>query len=436
MQITPFVLPIASALASSPPPVAGFIPDFDLARAGASLPDAAGEKDGAAHFNGAKPGTLAQLLMAQGTPDAQAVPVPTPGADKSLAPGAGTASDGAAGVGKPAAQPPLLVDPAGGEEAGARPSPDIEHAVERTRLPVTLRVRKPNAMLAGQLASDPATPLPAAHVLLAAMAGMPAAAAVAQNPAPQAPGALKPAAMFTIGAVVQPGGARGAATAVTADAAAGPDALGGDAASTALTSPKPGAITEAAVDSAAAGPGQGQRPDTGAGVLPQPAPAAVSPQPAQRHAEASPPAHDGAIVARAGHFGEALGVEIARRVETGGESFRVRLKPAELGHVEVTLAFDDRGSLRATVRTESAHALELLRQDAPDLARTLEQAGVRADAQSLRFENRGGGASGGHDQPQQHRNANHPDFAAEDDAVPGSPAWRMMRGDGQVDLLA
>lgn len=165
---------------------------------------------------------------------------------------------------------------------------------------------------------------------------------------------------------------------------------------------------------------------------PAPAPAAA---PAPATATAPAPAREPELAARPGHLGQALGVEIARKVDLGEESLRVRLNPGELGRVEVTLTFDDGGSLRATVRAESAHALDLLRQDAPDLARTLDQAGIRADAQSFRFESRTGSDSGSaQQQHQQQRSGQH--FTGGDEAEAAQPAWHAVRGDGQVDLLA
>jgi flagellar hook-length control protein FliK len=142
------------------------------------------------------------------------------------------------------------------------------------------------------------------------------------------------------------------------------------------------------------------------------------------------------VAARPGHLGQSLGVEIARKIQSGEETLRVRLNPVELGRIEVTLTFDDRGSLQATMRTESPQALDLLRQDVPELARTLDQAGVRADAQSFRFENRAGDGGGNQSSPhqqrgnQQHASAEQGDFETDDQA------YRAIRGDGRVDLLA
>jgi flagellar hook-length control protein FliK len=142
------------------------------------------------------------------------------------------------------------------------------------------------------------------------------------------------------------------------------------------------------------------------------------------------------VNARPGELGRTIGLEIARKVDAGEDTLRVRLNPAELGRVEVTLAFEDDGSLRATLRAESAHTLHLLRQDAPDLGRALDQAGVRADAQSLRFESRDGsaGGSGGQSSFQQQSRGGQQQFR--DDPEPDVQAYRTLRGEGQVDMIA
>jgi flagellar hook-length control protein FliK len=150
----------------------------------------------------------------------------------------------------------------------------------------------------------------------------------------------------------------------------------------------------------------------------------------------TPAAAEPLVTARSGHLGQALGVEIARKVEAGQDTLRVRLSPEHLGKVEVTLAFDDGGTLRATVRAESQHALELLRQDAPDLGRALDHAGIRADGQSFRFESRGDGGSGAQAQQQPGQQRSGGQFAGHDEPEPAPPAYRAIRSDGQVDLLA
>lgn len=100
------------------------------------------------------------------------------------------------------------------------------------------------------------------------------------------------------------------------------------------------------------------------------------------------------IDARPGRIGREMGVEIARRVGSGlgagGDELTVRLNPIEMGRIEVRLSFDERGTLRVGMAAESAAALDMLRRDSAELSRSLADAGVRADANSLRFDTRSG----------------------------------------------
>lgn len=148
------------------------------------------------------------------------------------------------------------------------------------------------------------------------------------------------------------------------------------------------------------------------------------------------------VTARAGQIGREMGVEIARRVSAGGDELTVRLNPVEMGRIEVRLAFDERGSLRAVVAAESPAALDLLRRDTADLGRALADAGVRSDAQSFRFDARAGGGDGG--QPWQRQRGGQDGGQG---AVSGrgyadagnaseEPLYRPLRTSGRVDLMA
>lgn len=148
------------------------------------------------------------------------------------------------------------------------------------------------------------------------------------------------------------------------------------------------------------------------------------------------------VTARAGQIGHEMGVEIARRVSAGGDELTVRLNPVEMGRIEVRLAFDERGSLRAVVAAESPAALDLLRRDSADLGRALADAGVRSDAQSFRFDARAGGGDGG--QPWQRQRGGQDGGQG---SVPGRGyadagsaseelLCRPLRTSGRVDLMA
>lgn len=147
------------------------------------------------------------------------------------------------------------------------------------------------------------------------------------------------------------------------------------------------------------------------------------------------------VTAQSGRIGHEMGVHIARRVIDGSSELTVRLNPAEMGRVEVRIAFDDAGTLRATVAAERPAALDLLRRDSADLGRALNDAGVRADGQSFRFDTRAGTGDG---QAWQ-RNGSQQDGGRQQqsggrgyagDVPADEPVYRALRTSGRVDLMA
>jgi len=173
-----------------------------------------------------------------------------------------------------------------------------------------------------------------------------------------------------------------------------------------------------------------------------PLPAAVETPRAHAPAAAAPTspasAAEPSISARHGEIGRALGIEVARRVLEGGEELRVRLNPGEFGRVEVNIAFDDSGTLRATVHAENPAALDILRRDSADLGQAMGDAGVRADAQSFRFESRADGQQRQQQQAQRQFEPSGSTTPFMDDPLPEAAlaAYRPVRTPGRVDLLA
>lgn len=165
---------------------------------------------------------------------------------------------------------------------------------------------------------------------------------------------------------------------------------------------------------------------------------AVIPQPAAPRAHAAEVVATPIIPAQPGQIGRDLGVEIARRVSAGGNELIVRLAPAELGRIEVRMAFDDRGGLTTVIAADSPVALDMLRRDSADLSRSLSDAGFRSDGQSLRFD--GGGDRGGGGQPRTpwHNATPKPDLNG--DFGPASDfelsPYRPLRTSGRYDLMA
>lgn len=161
-------------------------------------------------------------------------------------------------------------------------------------------------------------------------------------------------------------------------------------------------------------------------------PTAVSAEPGLRAAPPEQPI----VNARSGQIGREMGVEIARHLSAGGDELTVRLNPAEMGRIEVRLSFDEGGTLRAVVAAESAAALDMLRRDSADLGRALTDAGVRADAQSFRFDSRSNGGEGSQFWQRQQQGGRQRGNAAADHAHTIDPVYRPLRASGRIDLLA
>lgn len=80
-----------------------------------------------------------------------------------------------------------------------------------------------------------------------------------------------------------------------------------------------------------------------------------------------------------------VGVVIGSRAKAGGQSFEIRLDPPELGRIHVRLDVDRDGNVLPRLMVDRAETLDLLRRDAPQLERALQDAGLKADAQTMQF---------------------------------------------------
>jgi len=272
-----------------------------------------------------------------------------------------------------------------------------------------------------------APPLPAAMLVLPATAGGPAPSHAANSPEP--PATATTAATVAV-PLSEPHTARIEQEAAPDGASPSPaphfaERLAGQA-------PAVSAVARQDSGDAAAAPG------LISGVQPSAAAIAPSPSPAAPAAAT----HQPSVTAQPGRIGHEMGVEIARRVTAGGHELTVRMNPADMGRIEVRMAFDDGGTLRASVAAERPAALDLLRRDSADLHRALSDAGVRADAQSFRFDTRGGsgdqfGQRQGQHQHQQdggRHNGAHRFYAG--DPAADQPIFRALRTSGRVDLMA
>lgn len=169
----------------------------------------------------------------------------------------------------------------------------------------------------------------------------------------------------------------------------------------------------------------------------------ASPYPAVAPGPATAPV----VQAQPGRLGADIGVEIARAAKGEREDLLIRLDPRDMGRVNVRLSFERDGTLRAVMSADSPAALDMLRRESGDLNRALADAGIRSDAQSLRFDARSGDHGQGPGQgPGQGWHRGQSGGRQDQDGGPHladdgasdfiDPHFRPLRASGQVDLMA
>lgn len=99
-----------------------------------------------------------------------------------------------------------------------------------------------------------------------------------------------------------------------------------------------------------------------------------------------------------------LAIQIAANAQSGRSRFDIRLDPAELGRIDVRLDVDRHGQVTSHLVVEKPETLAMLRQDAPQLQRALEDAGLKTGSNGLQFSLRdqSSGNNGGGDHSGRH----------------------------------
>jgi flagellar hook-length control protein FliK len=91
-----------------------------------------------------------------------------------------------------------------------------------------------------------------------------------------------------------------------------------------------------------------------------------------------------------------IAVEIAAQAQAGRSRFDIRLDPPELGRIDVRLEVDRDGKVTSRLIVERPETLDILRRDASEIERSLQQAGLKtADGNALQFSLRDNDTSGG-----------------------------------------
>jgi flagellar hook-length control protein FliK len=132
-----------------------------------------------------------------------------------------------------------------------------------------------------------------------------------------------------------------------------------------------------------------------------------------------------------------LALEIAASVKNGKSSFEIRLDPADLGRIDVRIDVDRSGQVTSHLTVEKPETLSMLRQDAPQLQRALDDAGLKTGSGGLQFSLRDQSSSSQNSGNQTGGNAQRLVVSEEDTipaAVAGRTYGRMLGSSSGVDI--
>ncbi len=132
-----------------------------------------------------------------------------------------------------------------------------------------------------------------------------------------------------------------------------------------------------------------------------------------------------------------LAVEIAATVKSGKSSFEIRLDPADLGRIDVRINIDRNGQVTSHLTVEKPETLSMLRQDAPQLQRALDDAGLKTGSGGLQFSLRDQSSSGQNSGNDSSPNAQRLIISNEDTipaAVAGQSYGRSLGSSSGVDI--
>ncbi|WP_315835068.1 flagellar hook-length control protein FliK [Bradyrhizobium prioriisuperbiae] len=118
-----------------------------------------------------------------------------------------------------------------------------------------------------------------------------------------------------------------------------------------------------------------------------------------------------------------VAMEISAQAQIGRNRFEIRLDPPELGRIDVRLDVDHRGQVTSHLTVDKVETLDLLRRDAPQLQRALEDAGLKTGDGGLQFSLRDQSSSNGRDDGNAGKNSQRL-IISEDDTVPAEVAGR------------
>ncbi|KRQ02099.1 flagellar hook-length control protein FliK [Bradyrhizobium manausense] len=132
-------------------------------------------------------------------------------------------------------------------------------------------------------------------------------------------------------------------------------------------------------------------------------------------------------------------VEIAAAARAGKTRFDISLDPVDLGRIDVRINVDRNGQVTSHLTVEKPETLQMLRQDAPQLQRALDDAGLKTGSNGLSFSLRDQNSSG-QNAGQNNDNGNNSRrlIISEDDQAASLPVrssyGRMLGSSSGVDI--
>jgi flagellar hook-length control protein FliK len=164
----------------------------------------------------------------------------------------------------------------------------------------------------------------------------------------------------------------------------------------------------------------------------------IQPQLQSAAATATPVAALGVTAATTGAVPlSGLAMEIAVSAQSGKSRFEIRLDPADLGRIDVRIDVDSNGQVTSHLTVEKPATLSMLQQDAPQLQRALNDAGLTTGNDGLQFSLRDQSSSGQNDGSASGRNAQRLIISDENiipAAVAGQTYGRMLGSSSGVDI--
>jgi flagellar hook-length control protein FliK len=130
-------------------------------------------------------------------------------------------------------------------------------------------------------------------------------------------------------------------------------------------------------------------------------------------------------------------MEIAASARGGKSRFEIRLDPADLGRIDVRIDVDRNGQVTSHLTVEKPETLSMLRQDAPQLQRALDDAGFKTGDGGLQFSLRDQSSSGQNNGNQTGRNPQRLVITNEEaipPAIAGRSYGRMLGSSSGVDI--